>query len=136
MKENILKTIIKWGTVAMIAILFTLPFVSYKTIAGLFITGEFWQLFEFPGALWIWTTFMIVGPIVMYLFKGKNDMVAFIAKAAGTFTSFLGALIFICVCLSNKFYGVGFGAWIYMFVSLGVCGVVAADGIIRMTKNK
>lgn len=135
MKEDIFKTIIKWGTIAMIATLFIFPLQTNRTIAGLFITGEFWGLFKLTGVLWLWTIFMIAGPIAMFLFKDKNNMIAFIAKAAGTFTSFLGALIFICICLGNNL-SLGFGAWIYMFVSLGVCGVVAADGIIKMVKNK
>lgn len=134
MNEEMVKNLTKWLTFALVVSLVAFPVISEGlmtyTPAGLVVTGMFWLLFNSPDLPWLWLIMMFAAPVAMYMFKEKNDQQSFIIKASCTFASFLGSLLMIVVG-----GGTGFGTWICMFISAALCGIITANGLMKMNNK-
>ena len=146
-----IKQIIKWATLILVLSLFIFPFfgardisdgkfTNYKTgdgesLAWLLIQGK---LFVMRGAAWLWILCMLAAPIAMHFTKNMNNMIGWIIRTASAFLAFLGALLLIVAWTETKvpeknsesfITGASMlGTWIYMIVSIILCGALAYDG--------
>ena len=145
------KKIIKWMTFILIASLFLFPFIGERKIneeqtkyleytdgdslAYLLFQGK---LFVLRGAAWLWILCMLAAPIAMHFTKNMNNMIGWIIRTASAFLAFLGALLLIVAWTETKvpeknadLFNTGasmMGTWIYMIVSIILCGALAYDG--------
>ena len=151
-----IKQIIKWATFILIASLFIFPFFGGRqvedgkftkylicgegegageSLAWLLIQGK---LFVLRGAAWLWILCMLAAPIAMHFTKNMNNMIGWIIRTASAFLAFLGALLLIVAWTETKvpeknadLFNIGasmMGTWIYMIVSIILCGALAYDG--------
>lgn len=144
-----IKQIIKWATLILVLSLFIFPFfggrqvengkftkyLDGESLAWLLIQGK---LFVMRGAAWLWIIFMLAAPIAMHFTKNMNNMIGWIIRTASAFLAFLGALLLIVAWTETKvpeknseLFVVGasmLGTWIYMIVSIILCGALAYDG--------
>ena len=146
-----IKQIIKWATLILVLSLFIFPFfggrdmnddetkftkyTSGESLAWLLIQGK---LFVMRGAAWLWILCMLAAPIAMHFTKNMNNMIGWIIRTASAFLAFLGALLLIVAWTETKvpekdadLFKTGasmLGTWIYMIVSIILCGALAYDG--------
>lgn len=144
-----IKQIIKWATLILVLSLFIFPFfggrqeesskytkyLNGESLAWLLIQGK---LFVMRGAAWLWIIFMLAAPIAMHFTKNMNNMIGWIIRTASAFLAFLGALLLIVAWTETKvpeknseLFNTGasmLGTWIYMIVSIILCGALAYDG--------